>query len=624
MNKYEVIVKQNKVSDLIESARNGAPAYINDVRSAFESLDEGEKLEIKAVLLSMDGQSCRSFSYTVPSVMRDEHWKVLSCDYLKAEVYNALSSLGGQSLEFYFDQNNETCRSLVAELIEGFDLKLSRNERKGYGRCINVIDRMLDALSPDYDLHFSMQMKDINELESISYYPEELSFGDHVFTRSVNGLGEKTILGIDVGGTDIKLALIGQGRILCMKEYDWFPPLFKESRELVDPIVLLTRLFTLWNALHSGSFIVPGEILLLLDQAMAEKTDIKLIQKACNEMESYVGIQDGLLDGIGMCFPDVVVNNKIVGGEVYKTRGIRLNPEIDYESDFKQLTHLDDKLKEFCKKEGLVSMTNDGPMAAFTAAVEQAASGETESLQGGFFAHTLGTELGTGWVREDGSIPDIPLEVYNCIIDLGSYPERDFHADDLRSVKNFNTDLPGTLQKYASQSGVFRLAMKYFPEERPELFEELLEKELVREIQVEVEGESKGRFVVPSENPDMRKPFLEHMMTLLERENDEVNHRIWQDIGESLGVALVETEKLLRPKAKKRILFGRLVKRKACFTSMEKGARNIVPEIEFEIADSDLAHTPLMKQLEGDEQFTVAQFAQAIGAVYYAVDKLVK
>ena len=91
----------------------------------------------------------------------------------------------------------------------------------------------------------------------------------------------------------------------------------------------------------------------------------------------------------------------------------------------------------------------------------------------GVFAHTLGTELGTGWVTETGAIPDIPLEVYNFIIDLGCWPERAFEPDDLRSVNNFNTGLPGTLQKYCSQSGVFRLALKRFSSERPDLLREL-------------------------------------------------------------------------------------------------------------------------------------------------------
>ena len=184
-------------------------------------------------------------------------------------------------------------------------------------------------------------------------------------------------------------------------------------------------------------------------------------------------------DGIGLCFPDVVVRNKIVGGEVYKTRGIRTNPAIDYERDFAELTDLDARLREWVAPEGAVRIINDGPMAAFTAAVEMAASSGAEDVAKGVFAHTLGTELGTGWVTETGAIPDIPLEVYNFIIDLGCRPERAFEPDDLRSLNNFNTGLPGTLQKYCSQSGVFRLALKRFSAERPDLLRELEEKGLV-------------------------------------------------------------------------------------------------------------------------------------------------
>jgi hypothetical protein len=354
----------------------------------------------------------------------------------------------------------------------------------------------------------------------------------------------------------------------------------------------------------------------LIAEAMKQEADHELMERACSKAESCITAEDRLFDALGLCFPDVVVNDKIVGGEVYKTRGIRNNPDIDYELDFRQLTHLNEVLGKYCKDPKAVSFTNDGPMAAFTAAVELTASDKEVSLKEGFFAHTLGTELGTGWVREDGSIPDIPLEVYNYIIDLGSHPERGYDPDDLRSVRNFNTDLSGTLQKYASQSGVFRLAMKYLPGKRDDWLLELIQKGFVQN-----EVNSDGvRFLVPSDNPDMRKPFLEHMMALFEREKDEINHRIWFEIGQSLGVTLVETERILKPKSKKRILFGRLVKRKSCFEAMKQGAQSIAPDIELEIADSNLAYTPLMRQLKADPHFTVAQFAQAVGAVYFAVD----
>ena len=160
------------------------------------------------------------------------------------------------------------------------------------------------------------------------------------------------------------------------------------------------------------------------------------------------------------------MRDKIVGGEVYKTRGIRSNPAVDYEAEFRRLSDLDVALRRFVKPGGAVGIVNDGPMAAFTAAVETAAIDEG-AVADGVFAHTLGTELGTGWVTETGDIPDIPLEIYNCVIDVGSYPERAFEPDDVRSVLNFNTRLAGTLQKYASQSGVFRLALKYLPGRGP-------------------------------------------------------------------------------------------------------------------------------------------------------------
>jgi hypothetical protein len=252
-------------------------------------------------------------------------------------------------------------------------------------------------------------------------------------------------------------------------------------------------------------------------------------------------------------------------------------------------------------------------MASFTAAVEIAALGDLDLVQDGVFAHTLGTELGTGWVEGNGKIPDIPLEVYNFIIDLGSFVEKTYNSDDVRSTNNFNTELAGTLQKYCSQSGVFRLAMKYYPEKRPDLYQELFDLGFV--VEKEIDG-VKG-YYVPTEPKDMRKSFLEHMMALAENEKDEVNDKIWREIGEYLAITFIETEKILKPNVKSRYLFGRLVKRRRCFELMREGARSIVKDIELEVADAEMANTPLMKQLESNEHYTVAQFAQAVGAVYF-------
>ena len=42
-----------------------------------------------------------------------------------------------------------------------------------------------------------------------------------------------------------------------------------------------------------------------------------------------------------------------------------------------------------------------------------------------------------------------------------------------------------------------------------------------------------------------------------------------------------------------------------------------MPSLVQHAADGSLANTPLMKQLADHPQYTVAQFGQAVGAIYY-------
>ena len=324
-------------------------------------------------------------------------------------------------------------------------------------------------------------------------------------------------------------------------------------------------------------------------------------------MEAAAGQELRSFDAIGLSFPDVVIDNRIVGGETYKTRGMRNNPALDYETEFAKVGRLRELLAAYTGSENRVLLTNDGPMAAFTEAVEQAAAGADTSQ--GFFAHTLGTELGTGWVRADGSIPQLPLEVYNFIIDLGSYRQRQFDADDARSILNFNTNLPGTLQKYPCQSGVFRLAAKYLPQQEPDLWAEAMARGLFR-----WQGE---KLLVPTEPQDMRKPCLEFFMEKAAA-GSPACQEIFRQIGEHMAVTWEQTELLLHPGVQSRTLFGRLVKNEVCFRLLCEGAHRREPQLVQHAANDALANTALMQQLAAHPIYTVAQFAQAVGAIYYA------
>lgn len=603
------------VKNFLEDAKAGKPVYISTVCEAFGRLKEAEKQVMNCVLTLLENNEKRLFKINLPV------FEGMSCEetdfiksYVWAEIYNILSSLGGKVMNIYVDKRNTGLYQLASELNGVFYINSKRADRRGYGRAVNVIDRMLGTLCPD-EPGFRFNVYDISEMPEINNKAKKQAKDSSIFTRVTENLAGKIICGMDVGGTDIKIVLAKDGKINCYKEYDWFPASFKESSQLIEPICLIVRLIRAKASIDNidDASGVKSALMKELEKALDKNASDDLMLEVVEKTEAFLNGKFAEIDAIGLCFPDVVVKDKVVGGEVYKTRGIRNNPEIDYEKDFMKLTNLDDRLHELIKKNGAVNIINDGPMASYTAAVENKAGGSIDSVAEGVFAHTLGTELGTGWVDGNGGIPDIPLEVYNFIIDLGSYVEKQYPSDDLRSINNFNTELPGTLQKYCSQSGIFRLAMKYFPEVRPDLFKELFDKGFV--VSRDADG-NKG-YYVPTEPKDMRKPFLEHMMALPEREKDEVNGRIWKDIGEFLAVTWLETEKILKPDTSARVLFGRLVKNRRCFELIREGAKSIKEDIQLEVADAGMANTPLMKQLEADPEYTVAQFAQAVGAIYY-------
>ena len=607
------------VTGLIEQAKAGQSVYITDLHAVFGALADGESDRLACVVEMLDGTGLRRFDLSVPRVdgLGSEERAFVE-DYVHAEVYNIVSALGGKRMAVYSDQGSAELLSILNRLPAVFGIGLPRSSRSGYARSVNVTDRMIDALSPGAPA-FTFEFGPM-ERAPAAIRPPALSVDLVAFFRGRTGhLEGKALIGLDVGGTDIKAVLVDDGRIIDTVEYDWFPASFLRSRQLVDPICVIVRLLLarLWVHRLPRADSRRASLMELAAQGLTKAGNAQMAQ-ALADLER-AGLDRGLrCDGIGLCFPDVVVGNKIVGGEVYKTRGIRNNPAIDYETDFAELTDLDVRLREWVVPGGVVRIINDGPMASFTAAVEMAAStGATSAaarVAGGVFAHTLGTELGTGWVTETGAIPDIPLEVYNFIVDLGCWPERAFEPDDLRSVNNFNTGLPGTLQKYCSQSGVFRLALKRFSAERPDLLRELEEKGFVERRPADgTEG-----WYVPTEPVDQRKPFLEHMMKLPDRERDDTNREIWREIGKSLAVTLLETRRILEPGTDLRFLFGRLVKTATCFDLIVEGARSVDPGISLVVAGTGMANTALMKQLEGRPEVTVAQFAQAIGAVYFA------
>lgn len=546
------------IKTFLEQANHDMPVYISDVRNAFN--ENGNRHFDLGVTLYDD--SVKMFDLMLPDFCSGEE-RAFAGSYIYATVYNLLSSLGAKKISVYLDENDTVLYEMARELDSIFQVSLPMSERSGYGKALNVNERVINTLLGNGEKFF-FEILDIKEKPESGVCADDNKSIGSVFTDLPKISRDKALLGLDVGGTDIKLTASVNGKLTFFAEYDWFPAEFTRAEQLTGPIVELTK------------------------KAAAES-----------------GVEK--FDAIGLSFPDVVIRNIICGGETYKTRGMRNNTELDYEKQFALISSLNEMLKEYVSS-GDVMITNDGNMAAFTAAVEEAAAGKDVSR--GFFAHTLGTELGSGWVRPDGSIPEIPLEVYNFIIDLGSFAQKAYEPNDVRSINNFNTFLPGTLQKYCSQSGVFRLAAKYLPEADPELWKEAWDKGFFV-----LDGESIKMNTAPK---DMRKPALEFFINAGCSGNHPECADILREVGTYLAVTWEETQYVLCPETPERSLFGRLVKNPESFRLISEGAVNRDRDIVQYVADETLANTEMMKELSVHPKYTVAQFAQAVGGIYFA------
>ncbi|TVR59290.1 MAG: hypothetical protein EA426_07640 [Spirochaetaceae bacterium] len=604
---------------MIDAAKRGENVFISDVRTRFAEISETEARSIFIELLLLDGVGRVEYTLSVPRLTGPEGEAVqFVASYVRAEVYNILSSMGGRTMTIYTDTSDAVVVGILRGLHDDFCVGLPRSQRTGYGNCVNVIDRMLAAIDANSE-PFTFVLRDIAErpadrsTERAEKAKTRESSG--MLTRVTADLDGKAICGIDIGGTDIKMALAIDGTIVCFKEYDWNPTSYAAADMIVDPILILTRLVRAYASFAAdGGDRVPHE----LREAMGKDAGIENIKSAVEAAEKRLGDRLLALDAVGVSFPDVIIRDKVVGGETTKTRAIKRNPALEFESEFAKITSLDEKLRALCRSGGAVKIMNDGPMSAYTAAVETAAV-EPERVADGVLAYSLGTELGTGWVDGDGNVPEMPLECYNFIIDLGDFVARGYPAEDVRSNVNVNTGLAGTLQRYTSQSGVFRLAIDRFKAKRPDLYREIFDSGFV--VTTRLDG--REILAVPTEPRDMRKAFLEHVMALPEREKDEIVNDIFRRIGVYLAITWLETVHTVRPDCREITLFGRVVKNPRCFELIREGALSVESDIRLHVADAGMANTPLMKQLDADPDFTVAQFAQAVGAIYFGNQGLI-
>lgn len=527
------------LSELLKRAGAGEPLWLPELRAAFAADPGASPLILR--LICPDGAP-RDYALPLPA-WENAAEKDFLRGYLCAHVYNLLSAFSGREIRFF-------CDGAAAALAEEIPPRFARPD--GLGKVRNIARRICG------ELRFSVvPMADYAPAAG----PDRPAETDlpaalrHLIGEAEHG----GIVGLDVGGSDIKLAAALDGRLLYTEEYDWNPAASPTAEEITQPMLDLLR-----------------------------------------AARSRIEAAGGQLDAVGLSFPDIVIRGRIVGGETPKTKGMRENPALDYETEFAKVRELRRDILALCAPGGRCRICNDGSMAAFTAAAELAAGGEDAAIRGGVIAHSLGTDLGTGWLLPDGSIPPIPLEMYDLLLDLGSFPAAALPPEDLRSCRNENSGLPG-LRRCLGQAAAYRLAWALAPD-----------------MLADYAREADGLLSIPTAPEDLRKPALAHLMALAEAGRAEAEE-IFRQIGRNLSVVAREMDWIFGATPRVRFLFGRFVKSRRCFALLCEGFDEAGTGIRLEAADEELANSPLMRQLAAREDVSVAQFGQAVGALYFAL-----
>ena len=112
----------------------------------------------------------------------------------------------------------------------------------------------------------------------------------------------------------------------------------------------------------------------MLADAPRKDADDEAIRAAISACEDAAA-ESPLVRRAGSELPRHCDRQPRLGGETPKTKAMRENPDIDYETEFAKLGRVSETLAALCRASVRVRIINDGPMAAFSAAAELAADG---------------------------------------------------------------------------------------------------------------------------------------------------------------------------------------------------------------------------------------------------------
>jgi hypothetical protein len=584
------------------------PLFISDLQRSINELPDDERQDVILFTCMNVDQEYRYLRFSVPRGESLHRNSSLMLRYILAMMNNMIVSFGGAYLTIYLDVEDFSLVEIVQKAIKEFDLTAPRNNRTGYGVYINYINRMNTFLDIG---KFSIKIRKITEWSTPDprklfrvYKPENEALQVSLLNRSVQEMNNKIICSLDVGGNSIKGVVVANNEIIVTKEYRWYPTGLTTAQEMNEPQLLMIRFLSNYIAAKEDAYDLANDY--QIQEAMNCNACYSCLEDAVKKLENIGYKPEGRFDAIVIGFPDIVVANKIAGGESFKHRGIKSNPSIDYETEFFKTSNLDDLVRSYAREGAPIVVLNDSNTASFLVSVQEAWRNGTLLDEQGMFANTVGTEMGTGFISRGGTIQYIPMEGFQHIIDLGNTNYASLPDEDLRSLRNMNTGIPGTIQKYISQLGLFRMTTAWFSERYPEVITQLIEKGLLKK-------DPETEVLTVMTDPISRRDTLTRILTddMLKDKNNIVADA-FKMMGKAMGI-LIDQDLLIFPEVSpKRLVSGGMVACDEAFKIMNDALKEYNPNYEMIRLDEQTSSIPLLQKIPSDKR----SFTVAIGSVF--------
>ena len=127
------------ISKWLEQAKRGQTVWLPDAREGCARMEDAVPVTMQLTLC--DG-SKRDFSLPLPRWQNEQEQQFVK-QYVTACVYNTLSACSGREMAFYLDARESEAAALLGQLDEVFQVR--RTARSGYGKVINIADRLCRA-----------------------------------------------------------------------------------------------------------------------------------------------------------------------------------------------------------------------------------------------------------------------------------------------------------------------------------------------------------------------------------------------------------------------------------------------------------------------------------------------